>query len=71
MNSPLASPWHSIIESLNNVLCTLKENFVWSYFWNIQVNYYLIFEFWELIVNFVSGSSSSCSEDIHSDFLIY
>ncbi|KAG6732379.1 hypothetical protein I3842_01G174300 [Carya illinoinensis] len=28
MNSPLASPWHSIIESLNNVLCTLKENFV-------------------------------------------
>jgi myosin-5 len=27
-NSPQASPWNSIIDSLNGLLCTLKENFV-------------------------------------------
>ncbi|KAM3708426.1 hypothetical protein ACB098_02G097000 [Castanea mollissima] len=27
-NSPHASPWHLIIDSLNRLLCTLKENFV-------------------------------------------
>ncbi|KAK7819265.1 myosin-8 [Quercus suber] len=27
-NSPQASPWHLIIDSLNRLLCTLKENFV-------------------------------------------
>ncbi|KAK4585859.1 hypothetical protein RGQ29_023176 [Quercus rubra] len=27
-NSPQASPWHLIIDSLNRLLCSLKENFV-------------------------------------------